>query len=145
MSGRYTRARGSVPAAVRCATAAASSVRDPLSSTTRTKVLSVLSGISLVSTPSMLTSLTFSSWLLVAMLDGSAFGLRQPSVALMPNTDLTRLLKSEEIQSVIRKPKKTVDRKVIKPNPLTNYVAMLQLNPFNRVEKKIAQEIEKKD
>jgi len=66
-------------------------------------------------------------------------------VAKMANTDLTRLLKSEEIQSVIRKPKKTVDRKLIKPNPLTNYVAMLQLNPFNRVEKKLAQEIEKKD
>merc|ERR1712183_1062395 len=61
-------------------------------------------------------------------------------VAKMTNTDLARLLKSEEIQSVIRKPKKTVDRKKIKPNPLTNYVAMLQLNPFNRVEKKLAQE-----
>merc|ERR1711972_1078600 len=32
-------------------------------------------------------------------------------VAKMTNTDLTRLLKSEEIQPVIRKPKKTIDRK----------------------------------
>jgi len=66
-------------------------------------------------------------------------------VAKMTNTDLSRLLKSEEIQSVIRKPKKTVDRHVIKPNPLTNYQAMLQLNPFNRVEKRLAQDIEKKN
>merc|ERR1712198_245036 len=62
----------------------------------------------------------------------------------MTNTDLTRLLKSAEIQAVIRKPIKTIVRKQVKLNPLTNHGAMLRLNPFHDAEKKLAQAIEKK-
>ncbi|XP_042864746.1 60S ribosomal protein L4-A-like [Penaeus japonicus] len=65
-------------------------------------------------------------------------------VSKMTNTDLSRLLKSEEIKSVLRKPNKTIVRSKVKPNPLTNYQAMLELNPFRRVEKKLAQAVEKK-
>ncbi|XP_037790524.1 60S ribosomal protein L4-A-like [Penaeus monodon] len=65
-------------------------------------------------------------------------------VSKMTNTDLSRLLKSDEIKSVIRKPNKTIVRSKVKPNPLTNYQAMLELNPFHRVEKKLAQAVEAK-
>ncbi|XP_042215235.1 60S ribosomal protein L4-A-like [Homarus americanus] len=56
----------------------------------------------------------------------------------MTNTDLARILKSDEIQAVIRAPNKTVVRRKIKQNPLTNRHALLHLNPFARVEKKTA-------
>lgn len=39
---------------------------------------------------------------------------------------------------------KTIVRSKVKPNPLTNYQAMLELNPFHRVEKKLAQAVEAK-
>ncbi|MCE2196873.1 hypothetical protein GQ599_10095, partial [Streptococcus thermophilus] len=56
----------------------------------------------------------------------------------MTNTDLARILKSEEIQSAIRPPNKIVTRRKIKKNPLSNRHALLHLNPFARVEKKAA-------
>jgi len=56
----------------------------------------------------------------------------------MTNTDLARILKSEEIQAVLRNPKKTVIRRQIKNNPLRNRHALLQLNPYAKVEKKRA-------
>jgi len=71
-------------------------------------------------------------------------GYNLPS-SKMTNTDLSRLLKSDEIQSVIRKPVKKVIRKKVKKNPLKNYRALLELNPFAAVEKQLAKEVEKKD
>ncbi|CAL4191123.1 unnamed protein product, partial [Meganyctiphanes norvegica] len=59
-------------------------------------------------------------------------------VAKMANTDLARLLRSEEIQAVIRAPNKVVKRRITKHNPLKNTRALLQLNPFAAVEKKNA-------
>ncbi|KAK2705206.1 large ribosomal subunit protein uL4A-like [Artemia franciscana] len=56
----------------------------------------------------------------------------------MITTDLVRLLRSEEIQRVIKKPKKTVRRAAIKKNPLTNRREMLKLNPYAAVQKKVA-------
>lgn len=56
----------------------------------------------------------------------------------MSNTDLSRLLKSEEIKKVLRAPQKKVVRKVRRLNPLTNVKAMMKLNPFAAVTKRQA-------
>lgn len=56
----------------------------------------------------------------------------------MANTDLSRLLKAEEIRKVLRAPKKKVVRSVKKLNPLTNTRAMLRLNPYAAVLKRAA-------
>jgi len=58
--------------------------------------------------------------------------------AKMANTDLARLIRSDEIQAVVRAPNKVVKRRVVKHNPLKNTRALLQLNPFAAVEKKNA-------
>ncbi|CAH1789070.1 unnamed protein product [Owenia fusiformis] len=65
----------------------------------------------------------------------------------MTNSDLSRLLKSEEIQSAIRAPKRSNTRKIIKKNPLKNIRSMLRLNPYAAVEKRnaiLTQEARKK-
>jgi len=56
----------------------------------------------------------------------------------MANTDLSRLLKSEEIRKVLRTPRKRVVRSVKKLNPLNNTRAMLRLNPYSAVLKRAA-------
>ncbi|KZC05928.1 60S ribosomal protein L4, partial [Dufourea novaeangliae] len=56
----------------------------------------------------------------------------------MANTDLSRLLKSDEIRKVLRAPRKRVLRSVKKLNPLTNTRAMLRLNPYAAVLKRAA-------
>jgi len=56
----------------------------------------------------------------------------------MANTDLSRLLKSEEIRKVLRAPRKKVVRSVKKLNPLNNTRAMLRLNPYTAVLKRAA-------
>nr|XP_031842969.1 60S ribosomal protein L4 [Nomia melanderi] len=56
----------------------------------------------------------------------------------MANTDLSRLLKSDEIRKVLRAPRKRVVRSVKKLNPLTNTRAMLRLNPYAAVLKRAA-------
>merc|ERR1712050_287138 len=56
----------------------------------------------------------------------------------MTNTDLTRLLKSDEIQSVLRNPNKTIRRKILKKNPLKNIRVMQKLNPYAAVAKRTA-------
>ncbi|XP_029670339.1 60S ribosomal protein L4 [Formica exsecta] len=56
----------------------------------------------------------------------------------MANTDLSRLLKSEEIRKVLRAPRKKVVRRVKKLNPLVNTRAMLRLNPYAAVLKRAA-------
>ncbi|KAJ0184244.1 hypothetical protein K1T71_000667 [Dendrolimus kikuchii] len=58
------------------------------------------------------------------------FNLPQPKMA---NTDLSRLLKSDEIRKVLRAPNKRVLRATRKLNPLTNTRAMLRLNPYSAV------------
>ncbi|KAF1386764.1 hypothetical protein PFLUV_G00098280 [Perca fluviatilis] len=44
----------------------------------------------------------------------------------MTNTDLSRILKSEEIQKALRTPTKTINRRVLK-NPLKNLRIMLKM------------------
>merc|ERR1712042_333384 len=57
----------------------------------------------------------------------------------MTNTDLSRLLKSDEIQSVLRAPKKSGHvRRVLKKNPLKNARVMQRLNPYAAVQKRNA-------
>ncbi|PZC75464.1 hypothetical protein B5X24_HaOG206073 [Helicoverpa armigera] len=58
------------------------------------------------------------------------FNLPQPKMA---NTDLSRLLKSDEIRKVLRAPNKRVVRATRKLNPLNNTKAMLRLNPYSAV------------
>lgn len=57
---------------------------------------------------------------------------------IMANTDLTRLLKSQEIKSVLNAPKKTVHRRVRRLNPLKNARQMTKLNPYSEVTRRRA-------
>merc|ERR1712209_401588 len=59
-------------------------------------------------------------------------------MAKMANTDLSRLLKSEEIQAALRAPKKEKLRRVLKKNPLRNVRVMQRLNPYAAVAKRNA-------
>lgn len=63
------------------------------------------------------------------------YNLPQPKMA---NTDLSRLLKSEEIRSVLRAPNKKVFRSVRRLNPLVNKRALVRLNPYAAVVKRRA-------
>jgi len=60
----------------------------------------------------------------------------------MSNSDLSRLLRSDEIQKAIRPPKKDKSRRVIKRNPLKNMRIMMRLNPYAAAQKKSAQMVE---
>uniref|UniRef100_A0A8C2MM35 Large ribosomal subunit protein uL4 C-terminal domain-containing protein n=1 Tax=Cricetulus griseus TaxID=10029 RepID=A0A8C2MM35_CRIGR len=48
----------------------------------------------------------------------------------MMNTDLSRILKSPEIQRALRAPHKKIHHSVLKKNPLKNLRIMLKLNPY---------------
>uniref|UniRef100_A0A2K5ZIR7 Large ribosomal subunit protein uL4 C-terminal domain-containing protein n=1 Tax=Mandrillus leucophaeus TaxID=9568 RepID=A0A2K5ZIR7_MANLE len=50
----------------------------------------------------------------------------------MINTDLSRILKSPEIQRALRAPRKKIHRRVLKKNPLKNLRIMLKLNPYTK-------------
>lgn len=61
----------------------------------------------------------------------------------MTNSDLSRLLKSDEIQSALRLPKRDNNRRrVLKKNPLKNPRVMNHLNPYSKVMRKAAQNVE---
>jgi large subunit ribosomal protein L4e len=61
------------------------------------------------------------------------FNLPQP---MMTNSDLGRLLKAFEIQSVLRAPVKRQPRRKIKKNPLKNIGLLTRLNPYAAVQKR---------
>jgi large subunit ribosomal protein L4e len=63
------------------------------------------------------------------------YNLPQPKMA---NTDLSRLLKADEVKKVLRKPVKKVVRRVRRLNPLVNARAMVKLNPYAAVLKRHA-------
>ncbi len=69
-------------------------------------------------------------------------GYNLPS-SKMTNTDLTRLLKSDEIQAALRDPIRQNKRHQLKKNPLKNYRAMGRLNPYAKVARLAAQALEK--
>lgn len=55
----------------------------------------------------------------------------------MTNSDLARLINSDELQSVVNPPKApTGNRKVLKKNPLKNFGAMVKLNPYAKAVKR---------
>jgi len=55
---------------------------------------------------------------------------------MMTNSDLGRLLKAFEIQSVLRPPIKRQARRKLKKNPLKNIGLMSRLNPYATVQKR---------
>merc|ERR1719233_844644 len=57
---------------------------------------------------------------------------------MMSNSDLGRLLKSDEIQNAIRRPKTDRLRRVLKKNPLKNQAIMTRLNPYSDVTRRTA-------
>lgn len=65
-------------------------------------------------------------------------GFRVPR-APMVNADLARLINSDEVQSVLRKPRSANGTKhaPLKKNPLRNLGAMLKLNPYAKVARRI--------
>merc|ERR1712029_1222665 len=65
-----------------------------------------------------------------------SWNLPQPKMAV---TDLSKLLKSEEIRKVLRAPNRKIRRALVKTNPLKNVRTMLQLNPYAAVQKKQAE------
>jgi large subunit ribosomal protein L4e len=56
----------------------------------------------------------------------------------MVNSDLTRIINSDEVQSVVRPVKKDVKRATLKKNPLKNLNVMLRLNPYAKTAKRMA-------
>ncbi|WJX17253.1 60S ribosomal protein L4 [Trifolium repens] len=58
--------------------------------------------------------------------------------AKMVNSDLTRIINSDEVQSVVRPVKKDVKRATLKKNPLKNLNVMLRLNPYAKTAKRMA-------
>jgi len=60
----------------------------------------------------------------------------------MTHGDLSRLLKSDEIQKAIRAPKRDVKRTVLKRNPLKNRAVMARLNPYATVQRNTAKAVE---
>ncbi|KAJ8913549.1 hypothetical protein NQ315_017100 [Exocentrus adspersus] len=76
----------------------------------------------------------FGSWK-TPSLEKKGYNLPQLKMA---NTDLSRLLKADEIKAVLRPPQKKVVRRVRRLNPLTNTRAMLKLNPYAAVLKRQA-------
>ncbi|KAI5397625.1 60S ribosomal protein L4, variant 2 [Lathyrus oleraceus] len=58
--------------------------------------------------------------------------------AKMTNSDLTRIINSDEVQSVVRPIKKDVKRATLKKNPLKNLNVMLRLNPYAKTAKRMA-------
>lgn len=58
--------------------------------------------------------------------------------SIMANTDLSRLLKSQEIVKVLAPPKKKVHRRLRRLNPLTNTRQMMKLNPYAGITKRRA-------
>ncbi|NWR83687.1 RL4 protein, partial [Furnarius figulus] len=48
----------------------------------------------------------------------------------MTNTDIGRIMRSQEIQKALRAPKKKIHRRVLKKNPLKNLRIMIKLNPY---------------
>merc|ERR1711988_1871012 len=65
----------------------------------------------------------------------SKFVLPRP---IMANSDLTRLINSDEIQSNVLPPKDNGVRKSLKKNPLKNFGAMVKLNPYAKAAKRMA-------
>lgn len=56
----------------------------------------------------------------------------------MTNSDLGRLLRSDEVQRVLRVKSHPLKRRLVKKNPLKNTRVMARLNPYAITQKRIA-------
>ncbi|XVE83252.1 hypothetical protein DITRI_Ditri16bG0072800 [Diplodiscus trichospermus] len=56
----------------------------------------------------------------------------------MVNADLSRIINSDEVQSVVKPIKKEVKRAPLKKNPLKNLNAMLKLNPYAKTARRMS-------
>ncbi|URE20652.1 Ribosomal protein L4/L1 family [Musa troglodytarum] len=56
----------------------------------------------------------------------------------MVNADLSRIINSDEVQSVVRPIKKEVKRCTLKKNPLKNLYTLLKLNPYAKTARRMA-------
>ncbi|KAH7365535.1 hypothetical protein KP509_18G033500 [Ceratopteris richardii] len=56
---------------------------------------------------------------------------------LMSNSDLSRIINSDEVQSIVRPTKKDVKRRVLKKNPLKNLGTMIKLNPYAKTARRM--------
>jgi len=56
----------------------------------------------------------------------------------MVNSDLSRIINSDEVQSVVKPIKRDVTRATLKKNPLKNLNVMLKLNPYAKTAKRMA-------
>ncbi|EFJ34618.1 hypothetical protein SELMODRAFT_166994 [Selaginella moellendorffii] len=59
---------------------------------------------------------------------------------IMSNSDLSRIINSDEIQSVVRPKITDVKRAPLKRNPLKNFNAMVKLNPYASTARKMMEE-----
>jgi large subunit ribosomal protein L4e len=57
---------------------------------------------------------------------------------LLANSDLQRIINSDEVQSKLRAPVKPHREFHLKKNPLTNTAAMIKLNPYAKTQKRQA-------
>ena len=57
--------------------------------------------------------------------------------SLLANSDLSRIINSDEIQSVVRPTKKDVKRRVLKKNPIKNLGALIKLNPYAKTARRM--------
>ncbi|TRZ04504.1 hypothetical protein DNTS_026607 [Danionella cerebrum] len=56
----------------------------------------------------------------------------------MTNTDLNRILKSEEVQKALHPSNRKIKRRVLKKNPLKNLGVMIRLNPYAKTVRRRA-------
>eukprot|EP00244_Chara_vulgaris_P003947 TRINITY_DN175_c0_g1_i4.p1 TRINITY_DN175_c0_g1~~TRINITY_DN175_c0_g1_i4.p1 ORF type:complete len:472 (+),score=110.08 TRINITY_DN175_c0_g1_i4:188-1417(+) len=60
-----------------------------------------------------------------------------PPRPMMANSDLSRLINSDEIQSIVKPIKHDMKRRVLKKNPLKNIGMMVKLNPHSRTVRRV--------
>lgn len=56
--------------------------------------------------------------------------------SVLSNSDISRIINSDEVQTVLRPTKQRSSRRTIKKNPLTNLNQMVRLNPFYLTQKR---------
>jgi len=56
---------------------------------------------------------------------------------VMANSDLSRLINSDEVQAIVNPPKEPTKKPLLKRNPLKNLGAMIKLNPYAKTAKRM--------